>query len=71
MNKNLTLRMGNCNHRKYLPHLIDLVRSGTMHTEQFFTEKVPVSSAIDAYRHFDQHDHGWLIFLLDTSTSEI
>jgi hypothetical protein len=21
MNKNLTLRMGNCNHRKYLPHL--------------------------------------------------
>ena len=60
MNKNLTLRMGNCNHRKYLPHLIDLVRSGVFHPEQFFTEQVPVASAIDAYRHFDRHDHGWL-----------
>ncbi len=23
MNKNLTLRMGNCHHRKYIPHLLD------------------------------------------------
>ncbi len=60
MNKNLTVRAGNCNHRKYLPRLIELVRSGVMHTEQFFTEKVPVASAIDAYRHFDRHEHGWL-----------
>jgi threonine dehydrogenase-like Zn-dependent dehydrogenase len=60
MNKNLTLRTGNCNHRKYLPRLVDLVRSGVMHPEQFFTKRVPVSSAIEAYRHFDQHEHGWL-----------
>ena len=25
MEKNLTLMMGNCNHRRYLPHLIELV----------------------------------------------
>ena len=38
MNKNLTVRMGNCNHRKYIPDLIDLVgpafdagRSGAGH----------------------------------------
>ncbi|MGI4827540.1 MAG: zinc-dependent alcohol dehydrogenase [Janthinobacterium lividum] len=68
MNKNLTLRMGNCNHRKYLPHLIDLVRSGVFHPEQFFTEKVPMVSAIDAYRHFDQHDHGWLKVKLEPGT---
>ncbi len=60
MNKNLTVRAGNCNHRKYLPRLIELVRSGAMRPEQFFTEKVPVASAIEAYRHFDQHKHGWL-----------
>jgi threonine dehydrogenase-like Zn-dependent dehydrogenase len=60
MNKNVTLRMGNCNHRKYLPRLIELVRSGVMHPEEFFTQKMPVASAIDAYRHFDQHEPGWL-----------
>ena len=26
--KNLTLQMGNCNHRKYIPILVELVRSG-------------------------------------------
>src|SRR5947199_4124125 len=26
MEKNLTLTMGNCNHRRYIPHLIELVR---------------------------------------------
>jgi threonine dehydrogenase-like Zn-dependent dehydrogenase len=60
MNKNLTVRTGNCNHRKYLPRLVELVRSGVMHPEQFFTQKVGVASAIDAYHHFDQHEDGWL-----------
>lgn len=30
MNKNLTLKMGNCNHRHYVPHLVDLVRGDTV-----------------------------------------
>ncbi len=71
MNKNITVRMGNCNHRKYLPHLIDLVRSGTMHPEQFFTQKVPVASAIDAYHHFDRHEHGWLKVKLEPGTAAL
>ena len=60
MNKNLTLRMGNCNHRKYLPRLIELVRGGVMRPEQFFTQRVPVVGAIEAYHRFDQHEHGWM-----------
>ncbi len=28
MNKNLTIRMGNCNHRKYIPRLLECVRTG-------------------------------------------
>lgn len=60
MNKNLTLRTGNCNHRKYLPRLIELVRSGVFRPEQFFTQRVGLASAIDAYHHFDQHEAGWL-----------
>lgn len=30
MNKNLTINMGNCNHHKYIPTLVDLVRNGTV-----------------------------------------
>lgn len=60
MNKNLTVRTGNCNHRKYLPRLVELVRSGAMHPEQFFTQRAPLASAIDAYHHFDRHENGWL-----------
>ena len=30
MNKNLTIKMGNCNHRKYIPALVELVRNGTV-----------------------------------------
>ena len=60
MNKNLTVRTGNCNHRKYLPRLVELVRSGVMRPEQFFTQQVPFTSAMDAYHHFDRHESGWL-----------
>lgn len=60
MAKNVTVRSGNCNHRKYLPHLVELVRSGVMHPEEFFTQRQSVSSAIEAYHHFDQHEAGWL-----------
>ena len=68
MNKNLTVRTGNCNHRRYLPRLVELVRSGVMHPEQFFTQRVPVASAIDAYHHFDQHESGWLKVKLEPGT---
>lgn len=60
MAKDLTVRSGNCNHRKYLPRLVELVRSGVVHPEEFFTQRVPVTSAIDAYHRFDQHEAGWL-----------
>jgi threonine dehydrogenase-like Zn-dependent dehydrogenase len=28
MNKNLTLRMGNCNHQRYIPELVQMTRTG-------------------------------------------
>jgi threonine dehydrogenase-like Zn-dependent dehydrogenase len=30
MNKNLTVQAGNCNHRRYVPELVELVRSGAV-----------------------------------------
>ncbi len=60
MNKNLTIRMGNCNHRKYIPHLIQLVLSGVIDPSEILTQEVPLSSAIEAYRAFDRREPGWI-----------
>ncbi len=60
MNKNLTINMGNCNHRKYIPMLIDMVESGAIDPQQILTEQEPLTSAIEAYKAFDQRQPGWI-----------
>jgi threonine dehydrogenase-like Zn-dependent dehydrogenase len=60
MNKNLTLHMGNCNHRKYVPHLLDLVASGVFDPADVLTEVEPMHDAVAAYAAFDQRRPGWL-----------
>jgi threonine dehydrogenase-like Zn-dependent dehydrogenase len=60
MNKNLTMRMGNCNHRRYVPMLVDLVRSGTIDPQQVLTQREPVMNALDAYKAFDTRQPGWI-----------
>ena len=58
--KNLTMRGGNCNHRKYISMLMHLVASETIDPSVVLTEKQPFSKIIDAYRMFDQKKPGWL-----------
>ncbi|MBE9193169.1 glutathione-dependent formaldehyde dehydrogenase [Gloeocapsopsis crepidinum LEGE 06123] len=60
MNKNLTINMGNCNHRKYIPILIDMVRNGTVDPTKVLTQVGALMSAIDAYKAFDQRQPGWV-----------
>ena len=60
MNKNLTLKMGNCNHRKYIPLLVNLVRSGVVDPTTVLTQQEPMTSAIDAYKAFDERKPGWI-----------
>jgi threonine dehydrogenase-like Zn-dependent dehydrogenase len=60
MNKNLTIRMGNCNHRKYIPRLIELVQSGSFDPTQLVTKIEPLESVLDAYKAFDTRRPGWL-----------
>ncbi|GAB7025504.1 zinc-dependent alcohol dehydrogenase [Geotalea toluenoxydans] len=67
MNKNLTIKMGNCNHRKYIPFLLDMVRSGTVDPVRILTRREPLTSAVDAYRAFDMRQSGWLKVELQTS----
>lgn len=60
MNKNLTMKMGNCNHRKYIPTIVDLVHSGVVDPTQILTQVEPMTSVIDAYKAFDQRKSGWV-----------
>jgi threonine dehydrogenase-like Zn-dependent dehydrogenase len=60
MNKNLTLRMGNCHHRRYVPPLVELVRAGSVDPEAVVTQIEGVRSALDAYEAFDDRRPGWL-----------
>lgn len=60
MFKNLTLKMGNCNHRKYIPKLVDMVRSGVVDPTQVLTQVGPLSGALDAYKNFDRREPSWI-----------
>jgi threonine dehydrogenase-like Zn-dependent dehydrogenase len=60
MEKNLTLTMGNCNHRRYLPHLIELVRNGSLNPAEVLTQSEPITSVIAAYKAFDKRRSAWI-----------
>ncbi|WP_354686581.1 zinc-dependent alcohol dehydrogenase [Cupriavidus necator] len=60
MNKNLTVRMGNCNHRAYIPKLVELVRAGAVDPAAILTRREPMTSAIEAYQAFDKRQPGWI-----------
>ena len=70
MEKNLTLKMGNCNHRRYVPDLIDLVRSGAVVPSEILTQSEPITSVIEAYKAFDERRPGWIKVKLEPSASE-
>lgn len=53
MHRNLTLQMGNCNHRKHIPHLVELVASGTFDPLQVLTGREPRTHVIEACHPFD------------------
>jgi len=60
MNKNLTVRMGNCNHRTIIPKLVDLVAAGVVDPTRIITEHEHMEDAISAYEAFDKREPGWL-----------
>ncbi len=60
MNKNLTIKLGNCNHRKYIPMLLNLVASGVVEPRRILTKQEPLNSAIEAFEAFDQREQGWI-----------
>ena len=60
MDKNLTIKAGNTPHRKYIPHLVDLVESGVFDPASVLTQTEPLADAIEAYKAFDKREAGWV-----------
>jgi threonine dehydrogenase-like Zn-dependent dehydrogenase len=67
MNKNLTINMGNCNHRRYIPGLIDTVESGAFDPLGVVTQEEGLTDAITAYKEFDRRKSGWVKVVLEPS----
>jgi threonine dehydrogenase-like Zn-dependent dehydrogenase len=65
MNKNLTVQAGNCNHRKYVPELVEIVRAGVVRPSEVLTQVGDLAGAIDAYDAFDERREGWHKVALD------
>jgi threonine dehydrogenase-like Zn-dependent dehydrogenase len=70
MNKNLTIKMGNCNHRRYIPELVELVRTGAIDPSEILTHVEPMTSAIDAYKMFDTRQPGWIKVELEPASAD-
>jgi len=60
MNRNITVRMGNCNHRKYMPTLVAMTAAGTVDPGRVLTQREPLSDAIAAFEAFDAREAGWI-----------
>jgi len=59
MNKNITVKMGNCHHRKYIPKLLEMVRTGVIDPTEVLTQVEPMTDVIQAYKLFDKRTPGW------------
>jgi threonine dehydrogenase-like Zn-dependent dehydrogenase len=60
MNKNLTLRMGNCNHRRYIPELVEMARTGLVEPAAVLTQLEEMVDVESAYKAFDRRESGWI-----------
>ena len=71
MEKNLTIKMGNCNHRKYIPRLLELVRTGAVNPAEVLTQVEPITGVIEAYKQFDRRTPGWIKVMLEPQAERI
>jgi threonine dehydrogenase-like Zn-dependent dehydrogenase len=60
MNKNMTVKMGNCPHRAIIPQLVDPVARGVSDPARLLTQIEPIHDVISAYQIFDTREPGWV-----------
>ena len=56
MNKGLTLRMAQCNVKRYMPHLLEHIRAGRIDARSIISHRFPLEAAADAYRLFERKE---------------
>jgi threonine dehydrogenase-like Zn-dependent dehydrogenase len=54
MNKGLTLRMNQCNVRRYMPRLLEHIREGRIDAKSIITHRFPLKEAPEAYELFEK-----------------
>jgi threonine dehydrogenase-like Zn-dependent dehydrogenase len=52
MNKGLTLRMGQCNTKRYMPHLLEHIRAGRVDPKRIITHRLPLDQVAYGYEMF-------------------
>jgi threonine dehydrogenase-like Zn-dependent dehydrogenase len=67
LNRNLTVRAGNCDHRRYVPGLLSRIAGGHADPSQVMTQQETIPSAIDAYEAFDRREPGWTKVVLEVA----
>ena len=60
MNRNPTIRMGNCPHRKHIPKLIELTLAGKIDPAKLLTQSQKMPDALGAFEAFDRRENGWI-----------
>ena len=58
MNKGLTLRMGQCNVKRYMPHLLEHIRAGRIDPKAIITHRFPLEEVEEAYHVFETKQDG-------------
>jgi threonine dehydrogenase-like Zn-dependent dehydrogenase len=58
--KNLTIKMGVCHHRRYIPKLVQMVAAGEVDPALAMSRQEALVSATEAYQSFDRRESGWL-----------
>lgn len=58
MNKGLTIRLGQCNVKRYMPQLLEHIRSGAIDAKGLITHRFPLEEAPEAYHLFATRREG-------------
>lgn len=60
MNKGITMRMGQCNTRRYMPHLLEHIQKGNVDCTELITHKFSLEEAPKAYDMFNKKEDGFM-----------
>jgi threonine dehydrogenase-like Zn-dependent dehydrogenase len=65
MNKGLTIKTGQCHVHRYVPELLEHIRSGRIDPSFVVTQRVGLSQAAEAYKLFRFHQDESVKIVLD------